>query len=51
MLKRNLPFILIALITALLIAIVIWVFDLKIKNIEKKSYHSALMKQAKQKLH
>ena len=36
MLKRNASIILIILLTILLIALVIWLFDKRIKNIEKK---------------
>jgi hypothetical protein len=44
MLKKNLPFILIALVTLLMIAIVIWMFDKRIKSIEKRPYNSTLLK-------
>jgi len=36
MLKKNLSIILVVLITLLLIAMVIWVFDKRIKSIDKK---------------
>jgi len=45
MLKKNLSNILIALATILLIAIVISVFNRRIKNIEKKTQNSILLKQ------
>jgi len=43
--KKNLSIILVILLTLLLIAMVIWVFDKKIKGIEnKKPGQSALIK-------
>ncbi len=43
--KKNLSVILVILLTLLLIAIVIWVFDKKIKSIDKKkSVQSMLIK-------
>jgi len=49
MLKKNLPFILIAVAALLMIAVVIWMFDKRIRNIEKKTYRSSLVENAKQK--
>ena len=36
MLKRNISIILVVLLTLLLLALVIWMFDKKIESIEKK---------------
>jgi len=49
MLKKNLPFILITVAALLMIAVVIWMFDKRMRNIEKKTYHSSLIENAKQK--
>ena len=38
MLKRNVSIILIILLALLLIAIVIWVYDKRIENVEKKMH-------------
>ncbi|HEX5150994.1 MAG TPA: hypothetical protein VFW07_06075 [Parafilimonas sp.] len=38
MLKRNASIILIILLTLLLIALVIWLFDKRIENVEKKMH-------------
>ena len=44
MLKKNLSIILIIVLTMLLIAVVIWVFDKRIKAIQKKTDHTMIVK-------
>lgn len=44
MLKKNLSIILILLLALLLIAIVIWVFDRRIKAIQRKTDHTMIVR-------